>query len=215
MHPLLRARGHELVTPTYTGLGERAHLAHPGLDLDSHIADIAAVLETEDLHDIALVGHSYGGMVATGVADRMRERVACLIYVDAFAPRAGDSVFSLTPHRRATMGEEARQHGGFIPPQPMPPDTPDMDRAWAAPRRKPQPVKTFEQALVLTRGEPSAPRHYIYCSRCPPDDRFRPFYERARAENWGAWEIDASHNPHITAPEALAALLHAIATAPG
>src|SRR3989440_1275119 len=74
MHPLMAALGHHLVTPTYTGLGERAHLANRSIDLESHIDDILAVIKYEDLNDIVLIGHSYGGMVATGVADRARER---------------------------------------------------------------------------------------------------------------------------------------------
>ncbi|HEY8068949.1 MAG TPA: alpha/beta hydrolase [Burkholderiales bacterium] len=213
MRPLLRARGHELFTPTHTGLGERAHLASPAVDLETHIADILGMLHCEDLENVVLIGHSYGGMVATGVADRARERIARLVYVDAFAPKDGDSIFSLTPDRQAAMVEAARNGGdGWkMPANPMPPDTPEADRAWAMPRRMPQPIKTFEQKLRLLNGELTLPRHYIYCKRCTPDDRFRPFYERARREGWGHDEIDASHNPHITAPEALAALLHGIA----
>lgn len=212
MRPLMAARGHTLFTPTHTGLGERAHLAHPDIDLESHIADIVAVLEYEDLHDVFLVGHSYGGMVATGVADRAPERLAALIYLDAFAPRDGESVFDILPpqtrdQRRTAAGDDGWQ----IPPGPMPPDTPEGGREWAAPRRVPQPMKTFSQRLRLRHGEPTLPRHYIYCSRRPPDDRFRPFLDRAKIEGWGTCEIDASHNPHITAPETLADLLGRIA----
>jgi len=213
MRPLLRARGHELFTPTHTGLGERAHLASPDIDLETHIADILGVLEFEDLANVMLIGHSYGGMVATGVADRARARIAKLIYLDAHAPGDGESLFDLNPGRRSAMIEAARQRGdGWkMPANPMPPDTPEADQAWAMPRRMPQPLKTFEQKLRLHHGELTLPRHYIYCKRCPPDDRFRQFYDRARREGWGHDEIDASHNPHITAPEALAALLDVIA----
>src|SRR3954462_14723916 len=95
MHPLMAAAGHRLVTPTQTGIGERAHLANPSIDLEMHIQDILNVIQYEDLRDIVLIGHSYGGMVATGVADRARDRVAQLIYVDAFVPRDGQSLFDL------------------------------------------------------------------------------------------------------------------------
>src|SRR3977135_2927010 len=111
MHPLMATRGHRLVTPTYTGLGERAHLAHPSIDLETHVQDILNVISYEDLRDIVLIGHSYGGMVATGVADRARDRVAQLVYLDAFVPREGQSLFDLNeagrdpqrrlPHSRA------------------------------------------------------------------------------------------------------------------
>src|SRR5258705_2449533 len=89
MHPLMVAAGHRLVTPTYTGLGEREHLAHPDIDLESHIRDVLAVLRVEDLNTVILVGHSYGGMTATGIADQARERIAKLVYLDAFAPQDG------------------------------------------------------------------------------------------------------------------------------
>jgi pimeloyl-ACP methyl ester carboxylesterase len=209
MHPLMQARGHRLITPTMTGLGERGHLARPDIDLDTHIADILGVLTFEGLTNINLIGHSYGGMVATGVADRARSRVAKLIYLDAFAPNDGDSVMSLLPAGARALRQVSPD--GMIPPVPMPPDTPDEDRDWCAPLRLPQPAKTFEQMLTLQGGALTLPRHYIYCSRIAPDDRFRQFYERAKQEGWGATEIDASHNPHITCPDVLAALLDKIA----
>src|SRR5260221_3877454 len=95
MHPLMQAAGHRLVTPSYTGLGERAHLAHPSIDLETHIQDILNVIKYEDLRDIVLIGHSYGGMVATGVADRARDRIAQLVYIDAFVPDHGHSLLDL------------------------------------------------------------------------------------------------------------------------
>jgi pimeloyl-ACP methyl ester carboxylesterase len=213
MHPLMAGRGHRLLTPTYTGLGERRHLANPAIDLDTHITDVLGVIEMEDLRGFTLIGHSYGGMVATGVAARARDRVAKLIYLDAFAPRNGDSIFSLTPDREKAVRAQLAQDGdGWrITPNPMPPDTSAADQAWAMPRRLPQPYKTFEQKITLPGGELTLPRHYIYATRHPPDDRFRQFLDRARHEGWGASEIDASHNPHITCPEVLMELLQKIA----
>jgi pimeloyl-ACP methyl ester carboxylesterase len=214
MLPLLGDLGHRLWTPTCTGLGERGHLANADIDLETHIADILGVLTMEDLRGVILVGHSYGGMVATGVADRARERIAALVYLDAFAPQDGESAFDLLPPQTRAQRQPTATSGADpwkIPPGPMPPDTPEQDRIWAASRRLPQPLKTFEQKLALKNGALTLPRHYIYCARRPPDDRFRPFYERAKREGWGSYELDASHNPHITAPDALATLLHRIA----
>ncbi len=209
MHPLMAERGHRLITPSYTGLGERGHLARPDIDLDTHIADILGVLKFEDLNGVNLIGHSYGGMVATGVADRARARIAKLIYIDAFAPNDGDSVIDLLPEAARALRKPSAD--GFIPPTQMPPDTPPQDRDWCAPLRLPQPAKTFEQKLKFQGGPLTLPRHYIYCTRNAPDDRFRQFYERAQRENWGATEIDSSHNPHITCPEVLADLLDRVA----
>jgi pimeloyl-ACP methyl ester carboxylesterase len=211
MRPLLRARGHELYTPTHTGLGERSHLAHAGIDLDAHIADILAVLQFEDLRDVVLVGHSYGGMVATGVADRAADRIARLVYLDAFVPRDGQSLFDLIGEAATARVREAARvegEGWRVPANPMPPDTPEADVAWAGPRRMMQPLATFEQKLRLTGAAERLPRSYVYCTRPGPGDAFRQFAERARSEpGWRYDELDASHNPHITMPETLAALL--------
>ena len=202
MRPLLREAGHELFTPSYTGLGERSHLANPSIDLDTHISDVLGVLKFEDLKDVVLIGHSYGGMVATGVADRSEGRVTKLIYLDAFAPKDGQSLFSLGgPETEARMRQGAAESGeGWkVPVNPMPQDTPPDDVAWAAPRRMPQPIQCFEQKLVLS-GRPLPPRGYIYCLRTPPHDVFGQFAVRAKSEGWRYAEMDASHNPHITAP---------------
>ena len=213
MRPLLRASGHELWNPTYTGLGERAHLAHAEISLDTHIQDVVAVLDTEDLSDVILIGHSYGGMVATGVADRARERIAQLVYLDAFAPTDGQAVFDLLPPDVAgkMRAGAAVSPGGFgIPANPMPSDTAPEDQAWAGSRRLPQPIKAFSTRLKLS-AEPSAPRSYIYCKRIGIGDTFGRFFARARREGWRTFEIDASHNPHITNPDGLLAILREIA----
>ena len=211
MRPLLRECGHELFTPTYAGLGERVHQVSPNVDLDTHIQDVCAVLTMEDLRDVVLVGHSYGGMVATGVADREAHRIDQLVYLDAFVPRDGQSVFDLHPPEVRDRMRGAAQRDGegwLVPPNPPPPDTPAADLAWMAPRRLPHPIRTFEQPIRLSGEVERLPRTYIYCTRPGPGDGFRQFAQRARTEaGWQYREIDSSHNPHITAPEALATML--------
>ena len=126
MRPLLRAAGHDLLTPTYTGLGERAHLRRPPSTSTPTSRDVLGVIEMEDLRELVLIGHSYGGMVATGVADRVRDRIAQLIYLDAFVPGDGQSSFDLQgPEARERMRQLAQTagEGWRIPPNPMPPDT--------------------------------------------------------------------------------------------
>ncbi|WP_407166273.1 alpha/beta fold hydrolase [Bradyrhizobium sp. ORS 111] len=216
MHPLMQAAGHRLVTPSYTGLGERAHLANPSIDLEAHIQDVLAVIKYEDLSDIVLLGHSYGGMVATGVADRARERVAQLIYLDAFVPRDGQSLFDLNEVAIEKMREAARNGDGWrIPPMPTPPDTSPADVEWLTARRIDMPLKCFEQRLKLQHGEPALPRSYIYATRITPADTFGQFAKRTKNEaGWRYFEIDASHSPNVTAPEALMALLMEIAARP-
>jgi pimeloyl-ACP methyl ester carboxylesterase len=218
MRPLLRAKGHEIFTPTYTGLGERVHLASPQVALETHIADMLGVLQFEDLREVVLIGHSYGGMVATGVADRAPERLAQLVYLDAFVPRDGQCLFDLLgAESSARMREAARTvgDGWRTPPSPVPPDTSEEDVAWVTPRRVMQPLRTLEQPVHLTGAGERLPKAYIYCTRARPGDVFRQFAQRARTEpGWRYFEIDASHNVHITAPESLATLLDHIAATP-
>jgi pimeloyl-ACP methyl ester carboxylesterase len=220
MRPLLRGRGHDLVTPTYTGLGERVHLATRDVGLETHVQDVVAVLEFEDLREVVLIGHSYGGMVATGVADRVHERLAHLVYLDAFVPADGQSQFDLQPPRsRARMREAAQRDGdGWrIPPNPSPPDTSEADLAWVTPRRVMHPLEAFAQPIRLTGAGARVPRTFIYCTRVAPGDVFGQFARQARSEpGWRYLEIDASHSPHVTAPEALATLLdQVVAASPG
>jgi pimeloyl-ACP methyl ester carboxylesterase len=212
LHPPMRAAGHRLVTPTYTGLGERAHLAHPAIDLETHVQDILNVIRYEDLRDLVLIGHSYGGMVATGVADRARDRISQLIYLDAFVPDDGQSLLDLNEPARQRMEELAKAGDGWrVPPNPVPPDTPPADLAWLTERRVDMPFKCFETAIKLHGGALTLPRSYIYASRITPADTFGRFAERARSEpGWRYYEIDASHSPNVTAPEALMALLEKI-----
>jgi pimeloyl-ACP methyl ester carboxylesterase len=164
------------------------------------------------LRDIVLIGHSYGGMVATGVADRARDRIAQLIYLDAFVPKNGQSLLDLNEPARQRMQDQARAGDGWrLPPLPSPPDTTAADLEWMSARRVDMPLKCFEQKLKLEHGEPSLPRSYIYAKRISPADTFGQFSRRLRSEpGWNYHEIDASHSPAVTAPETLMALLERI-----
>jgi pimeloyl-ACP methyl ester carboxylesterase len=206
MHPLMRERGHRLITPSYTGLGERAHLANASINLDTHITDVVNVLFYEDLRDVVLIAHSYGGMVGTGVADRARDRVRELIYLDAFVPDDGQSLYDLTgqvPEKERA----AAQDGWRVTPNPPPPDTPAADLEWIAARRLHHPIGTLEQRLALTQGPLTLPRQYILCTK---SEAFRRYADNAKAAGWPVHELDSSHNPHITVPEQLASLLERI-----
>jgi pimeloyl-ACP methyl ester carboxylesterase len=207
VRPLLRAAGHEVFTPTYTGLGERAHLAHPMVDLETHIQDVLAVIECEDLHAFVLVGHSYGGMAATGVADRLPERVRHPVYLDAFVPTDGQSLNDLVGRAPPAAPVE----GWLVPPNPPAPDTSPEDLAWTTPRRRHQPARCFSQTLHLNHAAPPFPRSYIHCMRKEEHDVFRQFADRSRGDPaWRFHAMDASHSPNVSAPDALAAILLAL-----
>lgn len=204
MRPLLRAAGHEVFTPSYTGLGERAHLAHPLVDLETHIEDVLGVVRCEDLRDFILVGHSYGGMVATGVADRVPERVRRLVYLDAFVPESGQSLSDLVGRAPTAAPLE----GWLVPPNPPASDTSAEDLAWVTPRRLHHPARCFSRKLVLANAAVPLPRSYIHCTKKVGPDVFAQFADRYRAAaGWEFVEMAESHSPNITAPAALAEIL--------
>jgi pimeloyl-ACP methyl ester carboxylesterase len=209
MRPLMRDAGHDFFATSYTGLGERVHLANPGVNLHTHIQDVIGTLRFERLRDVILIGHSYGGIVATGVAARAADQIRKLVYLDAFVPRSGQCAFDLLPPgipEQMLLLANAQGDGWRVPTGPLPPDTAADDVAWAQPLRMPQPIETLRQPLVFDERH-LPPRAYVYCTRIPPGDPFGPSAERARTEGWPYAELDASHNPHITAPAELLAIL--------
>jgi pimeloyl-ACP methyl ester carboxylesterase len=209
---LLRAEGHEVYAPTLTGVADRRHLLHPGIDLQTHIEDIAALLLYEDLRQVILVGHSYGGMVITGAADRQIDRVSRLVYLDAAIPHDGEALVDVSPGLQA-FRDTRTVDGVELGLWPEAAATaiygisdPELAK-WALPRLTPHPWKTFEQALSLANPEAVAalPRAIINCtgslSRRPPEMRQRWFdAEHVR-------EIDTGHDLMLTEPEAVARLL--------
>lgn len=212
--PLLRAAGHEVFTPTLTGLGERKHLMSPDIGLDTHIQDVVGVLDYEDLHDVILVGHSYAGMVVTGVAYRAPERIAQLVYLDAFVPEDGKALVDYQPSEtRELFVEKTRAEGeGYKLPALIPPEafgvTAEGDLAWVRPRMDPHPFKTKLDPVHLTdpRGA-EIPRTFIWCN-APADIPFRQFAERARSdESWRYFELASGHCAMIAKPKELADLL--------
>jgi pimeloyl-ACP methyl ester carboxylesterase len=216
--PMLRETGQPVFPVTLTGLGERTHLASPEVSLDTHIQDVVNVLFYEDLTDVILVGHSYGGNVITGVADRVPERLRQLVYLDAATPSDGQASADNFPGRRQQIEEQAQRDGdGWkIGPGVVPPDQPAEITTWATPRRSPMPIKTMTTPVKLARGETTLPRAFVYCTldKTPGS----PQAERAeRVKNnprWQFFELDTGHNLHYTAPKETVAILLELAKAP-
>ena len=217
--PLLRCAGHEVFAPTLTGLGERAHLASADVNLDTHIADILGVLEAEELDDIVLCGHSYGGMVITGVAQRVVERVDTLVFLDAFVPKNGQSVLQLMGSERAhSIRKQASRTGDGWRIDPMPAEVFQVrdanDAAWIDRRCVPQPIATFGQPIESASAI-AAVRHRIYIRA--DNDRVTAYAHCAEhaksATDWGYHEISAGHDVMVDAPEALAEVLLAAVSA--
>jgi pimeloyl-ACP methyl ester carboxylesterase len=211
--PILRRAGHDVFTPTLTGLGERAHLARPGIDLDLHVEDVVALLEMEDLREVVLVGHSYGGMVVTGVAERAVERVRRLVYLDAFVPQDGECLLDCleraVPERAAAFRKEGEQLGSVAPPPLslwgiVKPE----DVAFAKPRESRHPFRCFTQPLRLSDPQARAlPRTFIHCTS-PATGAFDPFAAKYHGDpGWRFHELKTGHDAMILVPEALAAIL--------
>lgn len=204
----LRRSGHEVYAPSLTGIGERAHLASASVDLSTHVADVLGTVAYERLSGFVLVGHSYGGMVATPVADRVPEKVRTLVYLDAFVPKDGQALVDLA---RPEMRERilALQDWRVPPPAPQGMTAPD-EIAWIEGRRDPQPVKTMTEKVSLA-GRYRGPRVYIFCSGYSPTT-FAPFGAAAKADRaWQYYELPTHHYPQISMPRELAALLAAAA----
>jgi pimeloyl-ACP methyl ester carboxylesterase len=213
--PVLREAGHTVYTPTLTGLGERSHLLTPAVDLRLHVQDIVGLLEYENLSSVVLVGHSYGGMVISGVAERMPGRLSHLVYLDAFLPEAGQSVLDLLPEQRsAQLREQAAAYGdGWLVPAPPPESygvVEPADLEWVRPRLGPQPLATLDQPLDrLAPIDPAITRSYIACTEFPA---FRPFAERVRHDPaWRSREIASGHDAMVTQPRSLANILMELA----
>jgi pimeloyl-ACP methyl ester carboxylesterase len=213
--PLLVQAGHAVYAPTLTGLGDRAHQSRPDIDLDQHVRDLLAVLEVEDLNDVTLVGHSYGGFVIGAVALRARARLRQLIYLDAFVPDSGQRVVDyLLPLERREAIVKAGQVSGFV--APIPPRahgvTDEQDIAWITPRLARQPFATFMQPMPSApEAPPALPRSYIACAQSAAG-AFGPFAARFRNDPaWRFRELATGHNAMIIVPQLLARTLTELA----
>src|SRR5262245_22882668 len=218
--PLLRAAGHEVFTPTLTGVGERVHLARPDTSLETHIQDILGVLTYEDLNEVILVGHSMGGAVIQGVGDRTPQRIAHLVYLDATVPRDGAAdVDSFLPEKKIRQRFEALAAEGKHVVVPRfhehPFDvTDEKDAAWVNSKLTPHPLKPFLDPIHLSNPEPLVnARTFILCTRA---DAEMTSVARARTDpGWQLFELDTGHDAMVTAPhELVQLLLRIVATIP-
>jgi pimeloyl-ACP methyl ester carboxylesterase len=216
---LLRGAGHEVYTPTMTGVGERSHLVGPHVDLDLHVRDITAVLHYEDLRDVILVGHSYGGMVVTGVADRAADRVGRLVYLDAANPVNGQSLLDVA----GPIIEMTRPAGRVVDDVELvllpSPDagsfygvTDPDDLVWMAERLTGHPWTCFEQKLEMRNvaAFSKIPQYHIVCTSTLAT-RSPELMDLARAAG-RLWDVDTGHDLMITAPQEVAEALLAVAT---
>ncbi|MEV0629527.1 alpha/beta fold hydrolase [Nonomuraea wenchangensis] len=200
----LRAAGHEVHTPTLTGLGERAHLAGPEIGLRTHVDDLLGLLRYEDLRDVVLVGHSYAGLVVREAADRVPERVSQIVMVDAWAGRDGESLDDLAPTFFLDWIESVTVDG-MIPPSPAAAVgvREPGQVAWLEPRLTAHPRRTFAEPTRLSGAVDAIACRAVLCTPGGP----MPFPRLADEHGWAATVLDAGHDAMVTAPQALADIL--------
>jgi pimeloyl-ACP methyl ester carboxylesterase len=211
--PLLRKAGHEVYAPSLTGLGDRKHLANRQVDLATHVEDVVQLLEMHDLRRVVLVGHSYGGMVITGVADRLAWRLSRLVYLDAFVPENGRSAIDyVVPERAAGMREQG-ERSGWITPPPMSlwglTATQHLD--FVGPREVRHPYASMTQPVTLRNPSETGvlPKTFIYCSS-PATGTFDQFAAKYRNDPaWRFHELKTGHDAMVLMPEELARILQA------
>jgi pimeloyl-ACP methyl ester carboxylesterase len=203
---LLAAKQHSVVAPALTGLGERSHLLNPEIDLDTHILDVVNVIKWQELRDVVLVGHSYGGMVISGVAERMEKSIASIVMLDAFLPADGQRAIDLLPPPvRDAILKRARDGATATPPPPaVTANVNKADRAWVDAQCTPHPIKCFLQpAMVAGARDRIAKKTYIRATDSPGVALDNGMAE-ARSKGWRTVEIAAGHLMMIDAPAQLA-----------
>jgi pimeloyl-ACP methyl ester carboxylesterase len=208
---LLQAEGHDVFTPSLTGIGERRHLTSPQVDLTTHVHDVVNLVLYEDLHEVVLLGFSYGGCVVTGAVDHLAPRLRHLVYLDAFVPGDGDSVLSMAG--QPDVRQIALEEPWLLPPAPRAYDDP-AEAAFMSARRTPQPRACFTEAVALARPLEDHPfeRTYVRATADEPTGPFAAVFDAAadharRSPAWHSREIETGHMVASNRPGELAAML--------
>jgi pimeloyl-ACP methyl ester carboxylesterase len=210
---LLTHAGHEVFTPTLTGLCERSHLLTPAVDLDTHILDVVNEMKWEQLNNVVLVGHSYGGMVISGVAEKMEKAIGSLIMLDAFMPQDGQSVVDMqTPAMRDTIVAAERSGATTLPPRAAEFfKVNEKDRAWVDAQCTPHPIQCFLQKLALTGARERIGKKAYIRAAAYPSPYFDAGLASARVKNWRTYEVPCGHDVMLDMPERLTEILQEVA----
>jgi pimeloyl-ACP methyl ester carboxylesterase len=207
----LQALGHEVFTPTLTGVGERSHLLSRQINLDTHIDDVANLIQWEELSDVILCGHSYGGAVISGVAERIPDRIGALVYLDAFVLKNGQCLHdTLPPEQRNMQLELTANHGDGWKVPPIPAEVFHVnanDAAWVNRQCTMQPLATFQQPLKLSGKADEIKNVTFILATGFVDSPFPQFYEPAKAKGWKTHKIACGHDVMLDRPEELTQLL--------
>jgi pimeloyl-ACP methyl ester carboxylesterase len=206
----LQSAGHDVFTPTLTGVADRSHLASPAVNLETHVADVANLIRWEELEDVVLCGHSYSGCVITGVADRVPERIRALVYLDAFVIEDGQSLHdTLPPPARAAQLEGAKKDGDGWRVPPISAEffkVNPADRAWVDAQCTPQSLATFTQRLALRNRFPADRTTHVLATGYEQSP-FPPFHELAKKKGWHTETVDCGHDVMLDRPGDLVLIL--------
>jgi pimeloyl-ACP methyl ester carboxylesterase len=210
----LERQGHRVFTPTLTGLGERAHLMSPKIDLDTHIADVVNLIRYEDLHDIVLVGHSYAGFVISGVAEQEEKNIGSFVFLDAFVPEDGDSMATIsTPARRESI-RAAAERGETTLPAPSAEffHVNAADRAWVDRLCGPQPIGTFLQPVKLSGARERIGKKSYIRAAAYPNAVFDAHAANLKARpGWRIYDVPCGHDVMVDMPDRLVEILLEVA----
>jgi len=204
----LQAAGHDVFTPTLTGVAERSHLASASVNLSTHIDDVVNLIRWEELSDVILCGHSYGGCVISGAADRIPDRIRALIYLDAFVLEDGECLFDLvSPEQTEGMRQQAKTQGDGWKVAPIPAEVfrvNPRDAAWVNAQCTPQPIATFEEHIKLTGGlKRIRDVTHILATGFVEGSPFPVCHERAKAKGWKTRTVACGHDVMLDSPDAL------------
>ncbi len=208
----LQAKGHDVFTPTLTGVAERSHLLSPEVSLETHILDVVNLIRWEELYDIVLCGHSYGGCVISGVADRVSDRIRSLVYLDAFVLEDGENLMQHVPEGQRNQLLEAMGNvgeGWKVPPIPAEVfNVNTNDREWVNRQCTMQPIETFKQDIKLGGAINNIKNvTFILATGSVEGSPFPPFYEKAKAKGWKTLTIACGHDVMLDRSEELTSLL--------
>jgi pimeloyl-ACP methyl ester carboxylesterase len=206
---LLAKNGHEVFTPTLTGVGERSHLLTAAVGLDTHILDVVNEMKWQELNDVVLVGHSYGGMVISGVAEKMEKAIASLVMLDAFIPESGQAVVDIVSAQMRDAAMAAQRSGvPALPPRAAEIfKVNDKDRAWVDAQCTPQPIQTFLQKLTLAGARERIGKKTYIRARGYDSPYFDAGLETARKRGWRTCEVPCGHDVMLDMPQRLAEIL--------
>ncbi len=213
----LQSQGHDVFTPTLTGVGERSHLLSPHVNLDTHIDDVVNLIRWEELSDVVICGHSYGGAVISGVADRVPDRVGALVYLDAFVLENGQSLHdTLPPDQKSLQIELAQQHGEGWKVPPIPAGVFGVnatDLEWVNGQCTMQSLATFQQAVTLTRNRNMVENVTFILATGWSGSPFHQFYDGAKTRGWKTLTMSCGHDVMLDRPEELTSALLGVAAA--